>query len=56
MLTRQVTDLAGVRLRSIARRGLAALVRIEVSKGSGAVAIARNGLVVDMIDYKSGQR
>ena len=50
MLARQVTDLAGCWLLWIARRVFATNIRIQMSLGAGAVAVRRDGLVMDVID------
>ena len=50
VLPRQITDLARLRLRRIARRHLATHVRIQMSERTGAVAVGRNGLIMDVID------
>jgi hypothetical protein len=49
MLSTDVANLAGLRSRGVARRLIAAFVRVEVSSGSVAVAILWHGLVVDVI-------
>ena len=49
MLAAQVTDLASLGLAGIADRHLAALVRVEVSASSSAVAIAGDRLLVDVV-------
>lgn len=50
VLATQVTDLASLRLRLIARRIFAALVGVKVGEGFGAVAAGGHGSNVDMVD------
>ena len=49
MLARQITDLAGFRKASIARRCLAADEGVHVSASASAVAVGGNGIVVDVV-------
>ena len=49
----QVAHLAGLRLAGVAGRSLAALVRVQVSSSTGAVAISRDRLLVDVVHYDS---
>jgi hypothetical protein len=48
VLAAQITSLASLRLARIAEGSLAAEVRVQVSAGSGAVAISRDWLGVDV--------
>lgn len=50
VLATQVTDLASLRLRLIARRIFAALVGVKVGEGFDAVAAGGHGSNVDMVD------
>lgn len=54
MLARQVADLARLRARGVAWRLLAALERVQVREGRGAVAVSGDGLVVDVVDCGGG--
>lgn len=47
----QVTSLAGILLGGIARRRLAAVVRVLVSTSPGAVAVSGHWLRVDVVHY-----
>lgn len=49
ILSRKVTNLAGLRRSSGARGGLSTLIRVQVGLGSGAVAVGGDGLVVDVV-------
>lgn len=49
VLARQITDLAGFRKASIARRCLAADEGVHVSASASAVAVGGNGIVVDVV-------
>ena len=46
----EVADLALFRLRRVARRGFTADSGVEVGKGTGAVAVGGDGLVVDVVN------
>ena len=50
MLAREITDLAGLRLSRVARRLFAALVWVQVSEGTRAVAVGGDRRVVDVVD------
>ena len=56
MFATQVTDLAGRGLGRIAQRQLASLGRVQMRQRLGAVAIRRDGLVVDMVDDRTALR
>jgi hypothetical protein len=49
VLAREVTDFAGLWVIGIARSGLSTLVGVQMSLGSGAVAISWDGLVVNVV-------
>lgn len=51
MLAREITNLACLRVEFVAGRDLAANGRIEMSKGSGAVTIGWNWLIMDVVNY-----
>ena len=50
VLACEIADLAGEGGDGVARRNLAALEGIQVPKGTGAVAVGGDGLVVDVVD------
>lgn len=49
MLARQITDLTGFGKASIARGGLAARERVNVSARGGTIIVGGNGVVVDVV-------
>jgi hypothetical protein len=49
VLAREIADLTGSGSRSIAGRSLAAHERIHVGASGRAVAVSRNGVVVDVV-------
>ena len=49
MLAGEVTDLAGSRESRVARRSLATDEGVHVSASASAVAVGRNGIVVDVV-------
>ncbi len=49
MFAREITDLACLGLGRVTRRLLAALVGVQVSEGASAVAVSRDGLVVNVV-------
>ena len=51
MLPCEITDLAGLGLGCVARGLLATLVRVQVGKGTGAIAVGGHGGVVDVVDF-----
>lgn len=52
MLAAQIADLASLGGAGIARRSFAAVVRVEMGKCLGAVAIAGDGVDVNVVDCR----
>lgn len=53
MLASKITNLAGLGLGSVARGDLATTVRVEVSLGTSAVTVGRDGLVVNVVSERA---
>ena len=51
ILAAQVADLTGCWIGSVTRRDLTTNERVKVGKSPGAVAISRNGLIMDVVYY-----
>jgi hypothetical protein len=49
VLAREIADLTGSGSRSIAGRSLAAHERIQMGASSSAVAVSRDGVVMDVV-------
>lgn len=55
MFARKVTNLACLGLGRVTRRDLAAYVGVQVGERAGAVAIGRDGLIMDVVDCYTEQ-